>query len=205
MHSISLWSPVVQFTKAGLTASSFPITAKSAKCWAESCSDINKQLANPTVFNEKTLWKDTHLILRHAAKQTWSQSSTLHIQNARPWGRTFQSNSPLSGGHVWSNAQHLSCLPPRAKHWYVHHNFILYKLTIVHGAKLGCIYLKLTVVAQSTCLEIKNVQKVQGQWKRKNDRFRFNSPSVLEKLEKALKNYAIIVVSFAIVGKVFLG
>ena len=54
-------------------------------------------------------WKDTHLILVQnklakqtckRAKQTWSQSFTLHIQIARPWGRTFQSNSPLSGGQV---------------------------------------------------------------------------------------------------------
>ena len=48
--------------------------------------------------------------LTRAAKQTCSKSSTLQIQIARPWGRTFQSNSPLSGRQVSSNAPHL---PPR--------------------------------------------------------------------------------------------
>ena len=51
--------------------------------------------------------------LTRAAKQTCSKSSTLQIQIARPWGRTFQSNSPLSGRQVSSNAPHLPPPPPR--------------------------------------------------------------------------------------------
>ena len=83
---------------------------------------MNKQPTNPTDFNEKTVKRHSPDTLTRAAKQTWSQSFTLHIQIARPWGRTFQSNSPLSGGQVLSNAPHLPRLhpppppPPRAKH-----------------------------------------------------------------------------------------
>ena len=75
-------------------------------------SDMNKQPTNPTDFNEKTVKRHSPDTLTRAAKQTWSQSFTLHIQIARPWGRTFQSNSPLSGGQVLSNAPHLPRLPP---------------------------------------------------------------------------------------------
>ena len=75
-------------------------------------SDMNKQPTNPTDFSEKTVKRHSPDTLTSAAKQTWSQSFTLHIQIARPWGRTFQSNSPLSGGQVLSNAPHLPRLPP---------------------------------------------------------------------------------------------
>ena len=78
----------------------------------KSRSDMNKQSTNPTDFNEKTVKRHSPDTLTRAAKQTWSQSFTLHIQITRPWGRTFQSNSPLSGGQVLSNAPHLPCLPP---------------------------------------------------------------------------------------------
>ena len=63
--------------------------------------------------------------LKRAAKQTWFHSSTLHFQIARPWRQIFQSNSPLSGGQVWSNTPYLLCLspppppPPWAKQWYI--------------------------------------------------------------------------------------
>ena len=54
-------------------------------------------LVHPTDFNEKTVKTHSPDTLTRAAKQTWSQSFTLRIQIPRPWGRTFQSNSPLSG------------------------------------------------------------------------------------------------------------
>ena len=75
-------------------------------------SDMNKQPTNPTDFNEKTVKRHSPDTLTRAAKQTWPQSFTLHIQIARPLGQTFQSNSPLSGGQVLSNTPHLPRLPP---------------------------------------------------------------------------------------------
>ena len=63
----------------------------------KSRSAMNKQRTNPTNFNEKTVKRHSPDTLTCAVKQTWSQSFTLHNQIARPWGRTFQSNSPTLG------------------------------------------------------------------------------------------------------------
>ena len=105
MHSISLWSPVVQVKALilPLHSQSLPnrqsveqdfLEKSTALFSKKSSSDMNKQPTNPTDFNEKTVKRHSpDTPLTRAAKQTWSQSFTLHIQIARPWGRTFQSNS----------------------------------------------------------------------------------------------------------------
>ena len=115
MHSISLWSPVVQVQALILPLHSQSLPSRqsveqdfleksTAPFSKKSSSDMNKQPTNPTDFNEKTVKRHSPDTLTRAAKQTWSQSFTLHIQIARPWGQTFQSNSPLSGGQVLTSA-----------------------------------------------------------------------------------------------------
>ena len=86
MHSLSLWSPVVQVKALilPLHSQSLPnrqsveqdfLEKSTAPFSKKSSSDMNKQPTNPTDFNEKTVKRHSPDTLTRAAKQTWSHSA----------------------------------------------------------------------------------------------------------------------------------